>query len=81
MRRNDFVLVVALLFLTCVGDWLSPAPALAQPAGIAVDSVAYRPNLKFALAAEARPPSRRRPPRMTSTIEWCCRRLFLISAR
>src|SRR5215207_4630043 len=53
MRRNDFVLVVALLFLTCVGDWLSPAPALAQPAGIAVDSVAYPPNLKFALAAES----------------------------
>ena len=53
MRCNDFVLVVALLFLTCVGGWLSPAPALAQSAEIAVESAAYPPNLKFALGAEA----------------------------
>ena len=53
MRRNDFVLVVALLFLTCVGGGLSPAPALAQSAEIAVESAVYPPNLKFALDAEA----------------------------
>src|SRR5215211_1913352 len=53
MRRNDFVLLATLLFLTCVGDWLRPAPALAQSAEIANSSAAYAPSLKFALAAEA----------------------------
>ena len=53
MRRNHFVLVVALLFLTCVGGGLSPAPALAQSAEIAIESAAYPPNLKFSLGAEA----------------------------
>ena len=53
MRHKDFVLVVALLFLTCVGGALSPVPALAQSAEIAVESAAYPPNLKFALDAEA----------------------------
>ena len=53
MRCNDFVLVVALLFLTCVGGGLSPAPALAQSAEIAIESAVYPPNLKFAIGPEA----------------------------